>query len=100
MGGAVDRVAPGDTAFGHRDARAFTWLIGCSAEGPLGPVRGWVRQMFDATAPFATGGVYVNALDEGRSVRDAYADDIWERLVAVKRRYDPEGVFDAHGIRP
>jgi FAD/FMN-containing dehydrogenase len=100
MGGAVDRVASGDTAFGHRDARAFTWLIGCSAEGPLAPARGWVRQMFDATAPFATGGVYVNALDEGRSVRDAYADDIWERLVAVKRRYDPEGVFDAHGIRP
>jgi FAD/FMN-containing dehydrogenase len=55
--------------------------------------------MFDATAPFATGGVYVNALDEGRSVRDAYADDIWERLVGVKRRYDPDGVFDGNGIR-
>jgi hypothetical protein len=43
--------------------------------------------------------VYVNALDEGRPVRDAYADDVWARLVAVKRRYDPEGRFDAHGIR-
>ena len=52
-----------------------------------------------ATAPFASGGVYVNALDLGRSVREAYTDDVWERLVEVKRRYDPDGVFNAHGIR-
>jgi FAD/FMN-containing dehydrogenase len=100
MGGAIDNVAPGDTAFGHRGARAFTWLIGCSGDEPVEPTAGWVRGMFDATAPFATGGVYVNALDAGRSVRDAYSDDVWRRLVAVKRSYDPEGVFDAHGIRP
>ena len=40
MGGAIDRVAPGDTAFGHRDARAFTWIIGCSGDEPVGPSRG------------------------------------------------------------
>ena len=33
-----------------------------------------------------------------RSVRDAYADEIWERLVGVKRRYDPDGVFSGNGI--
>jgi FAD/FMN-containing dehydrogenase len=100
MGGAIDRVAPGDTAFGHRGARTFTWLIGCSGEDPVEPAADWVRRVFDATAPFASAGVYVNALDEGRSVRDAYTDEIWARLVAVKRRYDPDGAFDAHGIRP
>jgi FAD/FMN-containing dehydrogenase len=100
MGGAIDRVAPGDTAFGHRGARAFTWLIGCSGEDPVEPAADWVRRVFEATAPFASAGVYVNALDDGRPVRDAYAGDVWERLVAVKRRYDPDGVFDAHGIRP
>jgi FAD/FMN-containing dehydrogenase len=65
----------------------------------VGPVTEWVRRVFDDTAPFATGGVYVNALDPERSVRDAYADEIWERLVAVKRRYDPDDVFDGNGIR-
>ncbi len=40
----------------------------------------------------------MNALNAERSVRDAYADDVWDKLVAVKRRYDPEGVFSAHGI--
>jgi FAD/FMN-containing dehydrogenase len=100
MGGAIDRVCAGDTAFGHRGARAFTWLIGCSGEDPVDPAAAWVRRVFDATAPFASPGVYVNALDEGRSVRDAYTDEVWARLVAVKRRYDPDGVFNAHGIRP
>jgi hypothetical protein len=99
MGGAIDRVAPGATAFGHRGAQALAWIIGCAVDEPLGPTAEWVRRTWEATAPFATGGVYVNALDPGRSVRDAYADDVWERLVAVKRRYDPDGVFDGNGIR-
>jgi FAD/FMN-containing dehydrogenase len=98
LGGAVDRVSPGETAFGHRGARAFTWIIGCSGDDPVGPVRDWVLQLFDDTAGFATGGVYVNALDEGRPVRDAYADVVWDRLVAIKRRYDPDGAFSGNGI--
>ena len=99
MGGAVDRVAPGETAFGHRGAHALTWIIGCSGDDPVEPVTAWVRDVWNATARFAAGGVYVNALDAGRPVRDAYADEIWERLVAVKRRYDPDGAFQGNGIR-
>jgi FAD/FMN-containing dehydrogenase len=98
MGGAIDRVAPGETAFGHRGAHALTWIIGCSGDEPVGPVTDWVRAVWEDTAPFASGGVYVNALDSGRPVRDAYADQVWERLVAVKRRYDPDGVFAGNGI--
>jgi FAD/FMN-containing dehydrogenase len=98
MGGAIDRVAPGETAFGHRDARAFTWMIGCSGDEPLRPVTEWVRRVWDGTAGFAREGVYVNALDSGRPVRDAYAHGIWERLVEIKRRYDPDGVFAGNGI--
>jgi FAD/FMN-containing dehydrogenase len=99
MGGAIDAVGPGATAFGHRGARALTWIIGCSGEEPIGPVADWVRRVWDDTAPFADGGVYVNALNAERPVRDAYADDVWNRLVEVKRRYDPDGAFDANGIR-
>ncbi|HEV2857794.1 MAG TPA: FAD-binding oxidoreductase [Solirubrobacterales bacterium] len=98
MGGAIDRVAPGETAFGHRGARALTWLIGCSGTEPLEPAAAWVKETWERTAPFADEGVYVNALDPGRPVRDAYADEVWERLVRVKRRYDPEAVFSGNGI--
>jgi FAD/FMN-containing dehydrogenase len=99
MGGAIDDVAPGDTAFGHRSARALTWIIGCSGDEPVDEVTEWVRRTWEATAPFATGGVYVNALNAERSVRDAYAAEVWTRLIAVKRRYDPDGVFSGNGIR-
>ncbi len=98
LGGAIDDVAPGETAFGHRGARALTWIIGSSGDEPVEPAADWVRRLWEDTAPFAAGGVYVNALDAGRSVRDAYADDVWDRLVAVKRRYDPDGVFAGNGI--
>jgi FAD/FMN-containing dehydrogenase len=99
LGGAVDRVPTGATAFGHRGAHALCWMIGCSGDEPLKPAADWVRTTWDATAPFADGGVYVNALDAGRPVRDAYEDAVWERLVEVKRRYDPDGAFTGNGVR-
>jgi FAD/FMN-containing dehydrogenase len=98
MGGAVDDAAAGETAFGHRDSRALTWLIGCSGDDPIEPAAEWVRGAWERTAGFASGGVYVNALEEGRSPRDAYAEGIWARLVEIKRRYDPDGVFPGNGI--
>ncbi len=98
MGGAVDRVPTGATAFGHRGAHALTWIIGCSGDGPVAPAADWVRRLWDDTAPYAGGGVYVNALGPERPVRDAYADEVWTRLVAIKRRYDPNGVFSGNGI--
>ena len=53
-----------------------------------------MRGFWDALAPYHTS-VYVNFLmDEGEGrVRDAYAPATYERLLALKRRYDPENVF-------
>ena len=50
LGGALDRVPPGETAFGHRGAKALTWIIGCSVDDPVDPVRDWVRRVWDDTA--------------------------------------------------
>jgi FAD/FMN-containing dehydrogenase len=98
MGGAIDRVPPGATAFGHREARAEAWLIGCSGDEPIAPTTAWVRRCWEAIAPHATGGTYVNALEAGRPVSEAFTADVLERLVAVKRRFDPDGALSAHGI--
>jgi hypothetical protein len=98
MGGAIDRVDQGATAFGHRSARAEAWIIGCSGDEPVEPTTAWVRRLWDDLAPHATGGTYVNALAAEGSVRDAYAGEVFDRLVAVKRRYDPDGVLSGNGI--
>jgi FAD/FMN-containing dehydrogenase len=98
MGGAIDRVPPGATAFGHRGTAAETWIIGCSGDDPIGPTRDWVRRIFEASAPHATGGTYVNALEAEAPIGEAYRSDVLERLREVKRTYDPDGVFAGNGI--
>ncbi len=85
-------------AFGNRDARLLLnintrWADGDGAEG--GPHIAWTRALWDALLPCSSGGVYVNFLgDEGSDrVRAAYGEANYARLVALKRRYDPENVF-------
>jgi FAD/FMN-containing dehydrogenase len=95
MGGAVARVDDEDSAFHGRQA-AFTYNIGACTEGPEGfdREREWVRDFWSALAPHHRG-VYVNFLmDEGAErVRQAYGPAKYDRLKALKRRYDPENVF-------
>ena len=65
--------------------------------GDGGRGRGFSRRVADATRPFQTGDTYVNFMElEGASaerVKAAYAPEDFERLVALKDRYDPENVF-------
>ncbi len=62
----------------------------------------WARRFFNASAPFAGGGVYVNFLtaDEGSRVSAAYGPNL-DRLARVKRKYDPENLFRSNqNIKP
>jgi FAD/FMN-containing dehydrogenase len=103
MGGAINRVAPGATAFAHRDA-AFGLHIfpGWTDRGEDEEIMAWAREFHQAVAPHVTGGVYVNLLgpDEKERVRQAYGVNC-ERLVEVKNRWDPENLFRMnHNIEP
>jgi FAD/FMN-containing dehydrogenase len=95
MGGAVERVPREATAFGHRDANRLLLVVSAWWEGDDDEQIDWCRGIFDAMTPHSTGGVYMNFVeDEGaHRVRAGYADDIWLRLVAAKRRWDPDNVF-------
>jgi len=91
-------------AFSHRQAR---YIININGMGPdlAGRERliGWTREFWDAVQPFSFGGVYVNFLgQEGEDrVRAAYGEAKFERLVELKRRYDPENFFRLNqNIRP
>ena len=103
--GAVSRVAEGATAFGNRQASHAITLDAVWRPGEdLGERdTAWTRRFFAALGRFREG-VYINFLggdeDPGR-VREAYGDAIYDRLVDVKRRYDPDNVFHHNqNIRP
>jgi FAD/FMN-containing dehydrogenase len=105
MGGAVARVAPTATAFGQRDAGYLAWVIAIWEPGQEErPHVEWGRDVRASLRPFSTGGTYVNALEpdvrsEAR-MRASYGPN-WNRLVELKRRYDPENVFRLNqNIRP
>jgi hypothetical protein len=103
--GAVSRVAEGDTAFGNRQASHAITLDGVWRPGENFGERdtAWTRRFFASLGRFREG-VYVNFLggDEDRyRVREAYGDSVYDRLVAVKTRHDPDNIFHHNqNIRP
>ena len=95
MCGLASRVDPSATAFAHRD-RQYDFLILSQWEDPAESARNidWTRAFFEAMQPFLKRGVYVNNLgEEGQDrVRAAYGAN-YERLAALKSRYDPTNLF-------
>jgi FAD/FMN-containing dehydrogenase len=62
--------------------------------GPLPRNRRSLAALHDALRPYASGEAYQNYADATlRSPQQAYYGSNLTRLVAVRRRYDPHGVF-------
>jgi FAD/FMN-containing dehydrogenase len=95
INGACHRVAPDATAFGHREANFAMVILSASADPKDDEANiKWVRNYSDAIAPFSEVGGYINFMDDdddGR-VRANYGSN-YDRLVEVKRRYDPDNIF-------
>ena len=93
-GGAIARVAPGATAFPHREIVA-TMLLNASWDAAINqaPHIDWLRQYWRSLEPH-TRGFYTNdAIEESqRQIDDNYAGNL-PRLVALKNRYDPTNLF-------
>jgi FAD/FMN-containing dehydrogenase len=95
--GAVSRASADATAFGRRDPRYVTNVIGAWFDPTLQDAEiANVRATAAAVRSFSGGGAYLNFFDadEGDArIRAAYGDANYERLVALKDRYDPDNVF-------
>src|SRR5918993_1468911 len=98
LGGALARNAAHLSTMGKGDSKFIMNGVGAAftpemAEG----VVAHLARVTDATRPFQTGDTYVNFMElDGASaerVKAAYAPEDFERLVALKDRYDPENVF-------
>jgi hypothetical protein len=95
LGGAMARVPADATAFAHRASKIMV-NVAAFYEGPEDKVvrQSWVDDLAAALRQDDTG-AYVNFLvDEGEArVRDAYPGPTWDRLAAIKARYDPTNLF-------
>jgi FAD/FMN-containing dehydrogenase len=103
INGACHRVASDATAFAYRDANFATVIAGMWPDPTQNTANiKWVRDYYDATAPLSEEGGYINFMaddDQGR-IRANYRGN-YERLVDVKRKYDPDNLFHLNqNIKP
>ena len=90
------RAKPGDTAFSYREANWGAVFAGVSSSPADVPaLSAWCKGYWSALHPHSSGGAYVNRMmdDEGEDrIRASYRDN-YPRLVAAKKRYDPDNLF-------
>jgi hypothetical protein len=103
LGGAAAQMPANETAFGDRSAPFIMNLLANWADPSADPGNiSWVRGLFKKLRPAMKPGVYVNFMsgDEQDRVPEAYHER-WDRMVAVKTRYDPENFFRLNqNVRP
>ena len=100
--GAVHAVRPGETAWSCRDA---TWSMVIAGIDPdpskAKSLKAWARGYWEAVHPYNLGGAYVNfMMEEGEDrIRATYGDN-YDRLVAIKRKYDPDEFLPCESEHP
>ena len=106
LGGAVNRVAPGATAFVHRDALfdaqyTTNWPAGTTS-AEINNQHAWIRGYWNSMRRYASGQGYQNYIDlEQPNWQHAYYGGNYPRLQQIKRKYDPNRVFNfAQAIQP
>jgi FAD/FMN-containing dehydrogenase len=95
IAGAANRVPADAMAYAHRDAK-FVLNVHGRWDEAVDDHRciAWARAFFEASAPYASAGAYVNFMTEDESDRVAAAYGAnYARLVQIKKQYDPENVF-------
>jgi FAD/FMN-containing dehydrogenase len=103
MEGVPSRTNGNRTAFAHRTT-PFVLNIHTRWQKPEDDEKclKWARDFHERTQEFASG-VYVNFLSqEGEDrIKEAYTEKVWNQLVAVKNKWDPENRFHMNqNIKP
>ena len=103
VSGAVHRLGKGDTAFSYRDSQWAEVIVGVDPDpSRMDRIVPWVKDYWSALHPYSAGGAYVNfMMDEGQDRVKATYGDNYDRLVAIKTKYDPQNLFHVNqNIRP
>ena len=103
INGAASRVGKKDTAWNYRDANWAQVMVGVDPNPANNEkIISWTKNYYDALHPYSAGGAYVNfMMVEGEDRVKATYGDNYERLVAIKNKYDPNNLFRVNqNIRP
>ncbi|GIE76888.1 FAD-linked oxidase [Actinoplanes philippinensis] len=106
MGGALSRAPETPSAVGNRDDTLYNvFLVAAGGPPDAAALHAYEQRLIDALAPWSTGRRYLNFMFAGdaspQAAALAFAPESWDRLVAVKRRYDPANLFRInHNIAP
>jgi hypothetical protein len=104
INGAAHRVARDETAWNARDANWSMVIAGIDPDPRQAePITRWSKAYWEAVRPHTSGGGYVNFMmgDEGERRIEATYGDNYERLTALKKKYDPSNLFRVNqNIRP
>jgi hypothetical protein len=101
--GAVHRVGKDETPWAYRNSRWAQVIVGIDPDPANNQrITTWARDYWSALHPHSAGGAYVNFIgEEGQDrVKASYGDN-YQRLVEVKRKYDPDNFFHINqNIKP
>jgi hypothetical protein len=102
LGGQINRLSPDATAYPHRDAN-FVMNVHARWQDKSEDERckEWARKLFDSTAQYSTGGVYVNFISEGEQMVSSAFGKNMEKITKLKTKYDPDNFFRVNqNIKP
>ena len=103
ISGAASRVGKEDTPWAYRDANYAGVIVGVDPDpANAEKITEWCKAYWDATHPYSSGGAYSNfMMDEGQErVKASYRHN-YDRLVRIKKEYDPNNFFSVNqNIRP
>lgn len=99
--GAVTRVPLAETAFPVRETCYMPTILAAWDEGPADAHIAWTRKTFKRLSPYALKLNYINFMgtEEQALLPPAFGQN-YARLVALKRKYDPENIFHLNNNIP
>jgi len=103
INGAASKIPKNATAWNYRDSNWASVIVGVDPDPKNRDlITNWARAYWDALHPYSAGGAYINfMMDEGEDRIKATYGENYDRLVAIKNKYDPDNLFRVNqNIKP
>jgi hypothetical protein len=98
ISGAAGRIAKDETPWAYRDSKYAGVIIGVDPDpANAEKITLWCKEYWQAIHPYSSGGAYTNfMMNEGQDRIKASYKGNYERLVKIKKKYDPDNFFSVN----